>query len=302
MASLSVTGALGDGVERLADRRLLPLFVAVYVAQLANVVGAQSQLLAQRELLEEEPVLFGDAVALERLHLAIDLPLGVAILTWLVASIALVTLSMVALRAFVRIDATGDRDSDEGEFATADARAEPNARRTETSVGPESSVGPETSTDDSIYETDGLLAATVHGVVGGLFAATAITAGLALFLVPGLVVATALAFTYPVVAVERTNVVEAMRRSVGLVRGNWLRVFGVVLVVGFGFLAWSFLGGTVSLALGAVPVAGELLNVAFNAVGWLFSLAVLASAFERLAIARDEEEERWEGVDEELLP
>lgn len=296
MASLSVTGALGDGVERLADRRLLPLFVAVYVAQLANVVGAQSQLLAQRELLEEEPVLFGDAVALERLHLALDLPLGVAVLTWLIASIALVTLSMVALRAFVRIDATGDRDSDEGEFATGNARAESNTHRTEPNAGSE------TSTDGSIYETDGLLAATVHGVVGGLFAATAITAGLALFLVPGLVVATALAFTYPVVAVERTNVVEAMRRSVGLVRGNWLRVFGVVLVVGFGFLAWSFLGGTVSLALGAVPVAGELLNVAFNAVGWLFSLAVLASAFERLAIARDEEEDRWEGVDEELLP
>ncbi len=155
---------------------------------------------------------------------------------------------------------------------------------------------------DAIDGPAALFVATANGVVAALVISTAVSLGLVLFVLPGLFLATALAFTYPYVAVDRTTVFEAMRRSWELTRGHRLRVFGVLVVTGLGFFAIGVVGGLLAIGLGAVPVLAELVNVAVGALAWLFALSVLASAFDQLETVRAAEAEKWAGVDDELLP
>ena len=257
--TLSVGDAVGDGLDRLTDGRLAAAFVAFYAAHLALTVGTQSQLAAQRETFEEEAFLFDPELLPPELPLALEIPLGAAILLWTLAMVALVTSSILALRALLGAERPGPR-------------------------------------------TDGLLVATVHGVVAGIAAGIAVGIGLALFVLPGLFLATVLAFTYPYVALEGENALSAMRRSWSLTTGNRLRVFAVVVVIGLTFFSITFVGGVVALALGAFPLLAEVTNVAFVAIAWLASLAILASAFDQLEAARAEAEAKWDGIDDELLP
>ena len=257
--ALSAGDAVGDGIDRLTDRRLVAVFVAFYTAHLALNVGTQSQLAAQRETFEEEAFLLDPEFLPPELPLALELPLGVATLLWTLAMIALVTVSMLALRALLTDDRPGKL-------------------------------------------TDGLLLATVHGLAGGLLVSVGVGVGLLLLVVPGLFLAAAFAFTYPYVAVDRENAFEAMRRSWSLTSGHRLRVFVVLVAIGLTFFTISFVGGVVALALGAFPLVAEVTNVAFVALAWLASLAILASAFDQLEDARAEAEAKWEGIDDELLP
>ncbi|MFC4248173.1 glycerophosphoryl diester phosphodiesterase membrane domain-containing protein [Natribaculum luteum] len=254
---LSVGEALEDGIVRLADGRQLGVFLGLYVAHLLLTVGTQSQLAAQRDQFGDD-ALFEEALLPDELPLALEMPVGVATLLWLLALVGLVAVSLVAFRTLLSSDAVG----------------RPMA----------------------------LFVATANGVVAALVISTAVSFGLVLFVLPGLFLASALAFTYPYVAVDRTNVFEAMRRSWELTRGHRLRVFGVLVVTALGFFAISVVGGLLAIGLGAVPVLAELVNVAVGALAWLFTLSVLASAFDQLETFRTAEAEKWAGVDDELLP
>ncbi len=67
-------------------------------------------------------------------------------------------------------------------------------------------------------------------IVAGLLAAFGIALGLVAFVIPGLVLLTFWSLITPAVVLEEKSTFDAFGRSMRLVRGNALRVFGVILV------------------------------------------------------------------------
>lgn len=87
--------------------------------------------------------------------------------------------------------------------------------------------------------------------VVGLLAAIAITVGLLLLIVPGLLLATWWALVVPAIVLEGRSVFEAFGRSRELVRGNGWNVFGLIVL-------------TFLVLLGAGIVVGLLLALALS--------------------------------------
>ncbi|GAB3019868.1 hypothetical protein [Natronobiforma cellulositropha] len=262
--TFSVTDVLDDGIERVLDRRLLPVFLALYAVHLALVVATQSYLERQREALAADPFV-GEALLPDQFPLALDVSATLAWVVWGLALAGFVTASVVAFRALL-------------------------AREDGPSSDPPS--------------RHGLLLATAHGFVAAVVGVLVVATGLVLLVLPGLFLASAFAFTHAYISLERVDTVEAMRRSYAATDGYRLDVFVVLAVTVLTYLGVSFLGGFALAfsALLAAPVAGELLNVAFNAFAWLAALAILASAFDHLETARADAAEKWAGIDDELLP
>lgn len=314
MVSFSAAEALGDGIERLQDRRLLPVVLAVFLAQLASVVGAQSQLAAQRSRLDEESQPFG-ALVPEELPLALDLPLGVAFVLWLAASLLLVAVTIVAMRVVATDDesapeATGAPSADVPSADAASADAAWNETGSAVAASNDAESNDALSTDapstvdrtDRPSATDGLLLATGHALAGAVLFSLAVGAGLVLFVLPGLFLAAALALTLPAVALDRAGVLEAMARSWELTEGRRLPVFAFLVGLLATLLAADLVGSIAGALLAGVPLIGDVVNVALAAIGWLVAVAALVSAFERLEELEADDAEKWAGVDDELLP
>ncbi|WP_207587000.1 hypothetical protein [Halomontanus rarus] len=315
--SLSISDALGDGVDRLRDRRVLIPFLALYGVFVAITVGTHSQLEAQpAEVFEEFPGL-ADLMP-ETLPLALDVSLGVAWFIWFLGTISLVTASIVAFR--VLADGNGARpDGPETEVSRESESESESESANEVSNGSSHEPGLEhgsdpsrgstpeptrdsTATTAARTQTHSLVVATAHGILAAIVGTVAVGAGLALFVVPGLVVATLFAFTHPYIATERINAIEAMKRSLELTRGDRLRVFGVLVAIVCIFYGISVFGALALGVFASVPIVAELVNTAFTALAWLVVLAILASAFDQLETSRAREDEKWEGIDDELLP
>jgi hypothetical protein len=96
------------------------------------------------------------------------------------------------------------------------------------------------------------------GVVGGLF----------LLIVPGLILLTIWSVAQPVVVVERKGVFESLGRSTELVRGNGLRVFLFLLVLGLLALLAATFALLISFPFGTgvagTAVGSFLLAIAVN--------------------------------------
>ncbi len=67
--------------------------------------------------------------------------------------------------------------------------------------------------------------------LAGVLAGLAFLIGFVLFIIPGLIVLTFFAVVAPVIVIERPGVIDAFRRSIELVRGTALQVFGVIIVL-----------------------------------------------------------------------
>jgi hypothetical protein len=87
-------------------------------------------------------------------------------------------------------------------------------------------------------------------ILVGVVAAVGIMAGFLLLIIPGLILITIWSVAAPVVVLEHPGVFAALRRSRNLVRGNGLRVFGVILAL-----------------VVLVGVAGNLIDVAAESAG-----------------------------------
>ncbi|UTF52090.1 hypothetical protein [Natronosalvus rutilus] len=283
MAQLSVLTAIDEAFERISDRRAVTVLGGLVVIQALMLVGLQSQLEAQRALIEEEELFVpGFETLPDEFPLAVDLSVGVATALWLAMLVAFVALSMVAFRVL----------SDQA----AHTRRRADAVRDEVEAEMEPASAEQPAWNDELGRT------TLSAVVVAFGGSLVVGLGLALFVVPGLVAATVLAFTHPYLAIERIGPIDAARRSVELTRGSWLRVFALLVVIVMSFLTVSSLGTVALAALESAPVAGELANVAFGSLAWLFALALLASGFDQLEARRAEEDEKWAGIDDELLP
>ncbi|MFC7231038.1 hypothetical protein ACFQMM_05720 [Saliphagus sp. GCM10025308] len=288
MAQLSVLTAIDEAFERISDRRALTVLGGLVAVQALMLVGLQSQLEAQRAFIEEEELFVpGFETLPDELPLAVELSVGVATALWLAMLVAFVALSVVAFRVLSERAARTRRRDD-----TDDVDGEP--------VEDESPL--ESPSNDAPRWNDELGRTTLSTVVAAFGGSLLVGLGLALFVLPGLVAATALAFTHPYLAIERVGPIDAARRSIELTRGSWLRVFVLLVVIVLSFLTVSSLGAVALAALESAPVAGELANVAFGSLAWLFALALLASGFDQLEARRTEEDEKWAGIDDELLP
>jgi hypothetical protein len=110
--------------------------------------------------------------------------------------------------------------------------------------------------------------------------------GLALFVVPGLVVLCASAVAGPVCVVEGLGPIRGLARSALLTRGNRWRVFGLLLLLygGGGVVDALVVAVTTSLAGdGATTLVSPPLEIAFAAV----AAATTAVLYARLRAARE---------------
>lgn len=120
--------------------------------------------------------------------------------------------------------------------------------------------------------------------------------GLVLFVVPGLYLAVALAFSLPAMVLRDHGVVSAMRHSLSLVRGNWWRttiiftVAGTVLFMLYGLalmlsaLLLPFAGAE---DIAVVTAATAAVAVAMGAIAAPFFCAVLLATFAELRVRRE---------------
>ena len=268
----SVLESIDQAFARVSTPEAGAALVGLVLTQALMLVGLQSQLEAQREFIAEEELPLGADGELvpEALPLAVDVPLGLASLLWITMLVGFVAATVVAFRVLVR---------PEMRMPTA-----------------ESSTAAPPAWNDRLGRT------TFWAIVGAIVGGTLVALGLVAFVVPGLIVATVLAFTHPYLVTERVGLLEAMKRSFDLTRGSWLRVFALLVVTALSFLTISSLGTLAFVALESAPAAAELANVGFGSLAWLFTLALLASGFDQLEAQRSVEAEKWEGIDDELLP
>jgi hypothetical protein len=105
------------------------------------------------------------------------------------------------------------------------------------------------------------------GVLMGFFLAV----GFILLLVPGFYLMVCWYFVIPVMIVERSFGMNALRRSRALVRGNWWPTFGLMLVAG---LIAEIPSYAVSLIWAYLPILGPLLRAATQGVFATYSVIV----------------------------
>lgn len=117
--------------------------------------------------------------------------------------------------------------------------------------------------------------------VVGLLAAIAITVGLLLLIVPGLLLATWWALVVPAIVLEGRSVFEAFGRSRELVRGNGWNVFGLIVL-----LILILIGVGIALDIVLSPlddaIQAYVSDVASNTLTAPFVAAALTLAYFRL--------------------
>lgn len=122
--------------------------------------------------------------------------------------------------------------------------------------------------------------------LAGILAALAITIGLALFVVPGLLLLTWWVLIVPVIVLERAGVVRSFGRSRELVSGYAWRVFGLILVT-IVVLVVASLGVRIALAWLPDAVEAYVANVASNTITAPFVALAFTLAYYRLREARE---------------
>ncbi|MCA8967878.1 MAG: hypothetical protein KDC48_23560, partial [Planctomycetes bacterium] len=105
-----------------------------------------------------------------------------------------------------------------------------------------------------------------------LLASLAMLAGFVLLIVPGIYLVFAFMLLVPVVVVERVYAGRAMGRSRELMRGNFLRGFGLMIVVG---LLYSVVAVALGLFALASPLGGAIAQSVAQAIYAAFQSAVM---------------------------
>lgn len=107
-----------------------------------------------------------------------------------------------------------------------------------------------------------VMARFVDVLVASILLTLIVSIGMVLFVIPGIIAAFLLIFTLPAVLLDGQAAVDALRRSVALVKENIGAVLG--LIIG-GILA-VVIAGLVSRLFGLVPVLGQLASAVVSGV------------------------------------
>ncbi len=107
-------------------------------------------------------------------------------------------------------------------------------------------------------------------------------AGLVLLILPGLVAITMLYVSTPALVIERTGVIDALKRSYELTSGNLLRIYGIIVILATinGVLMAMVLYGTVGLHIRAATLSEIKGFMAMSSV-----VSVLTNTLVSIAIA-----------------
>lgn len=109
-------------------------------------------------------------------------------------------------------------------------------------------------------------------VVASLLASIVIGIGMMLLVIPGLVAAFFLMFTFVLVIVERLGAVDAMKKSYELVRAN----LNVTVVFAVFVLGISVALAVVNMVFGMIPVLGQIASMVLMSIfGGYFSVVVV---------------------------
>lgn len=133
--------------------------------------------------------------------------------------------------------------------------------------------------DDSRDLSIGGLFRSVAGVLGpliwtALIVVLGVIAGFLVFVVPGIVLGTWWSVSAPALVIERTDPMQAIRRSRELVRGHGWEVFGVLLVTVAIVIVVSVVFQSLALAVGDSGIAYAAAVLAGNAItAPIFALA-----------------------------
>lgn len=121
--------------------------------------------------------------------------------------------------------------------------------------------------------------AVVSAIGANAVVSVAVTAGLALLVVPGVFLAVSFTFVVFEIGVEDARAVPALRRSWGLARGNRWRLLAILLVVTAVAGVLGSVGSVVSLA---DRTAGQLVSLLVTAPIGVLTWGVLADAYRQL--------------------
>jgi hypothetical protein len=121
-------------------------------------------------------------------------------------------------------------------------------------------------------------ATAIPWLIALIFILVAMTLGFILLVIPGIWFAITMSMVAPVLAVERTGPVAAMRRSFQLVRGNWWETFGFLVLIGL-------IGGTATQLIQVVAIPLFFVSDITFAFGMAIAFAVAAQGLIVAAIA-----------------
>ena len=151
-------------------------------------------------------------------------------------------------------------------------------------------VGGHTRTIPAEFYTRNIPYVLVNSIVGSLALGLVIFVGSILFVIPGIVAYVAFIFTLLYIAAEDQNFVAAFRSSWNVTRGNWLRLFGLLVVV---LVAITIVPGVLSALTSAVfaatlgPALATLASGTLTLPFSLLLLGILAEAFTQLRTAQE---------------
>lgn len=146
-------------------------------------------------------------------------------------------------------------------------------------------VGNHASSIPSEYYTRNIGLVLANAVIGSFVYGLLVFFGSLLLIVPGIIAYVAFLFTLVYIAVEDENFIAALRDSWALTRGNWLSLFGLLLII---FVVLSLIPAVLSAMLSFIvgTLAGPGISTLVAGVVTLpFSLVVLgiiAEAFVQL--------------------
>jgi len=112
-----------------------------------------------------------------------------------------------------------------------------------------------------------LIAAVLVGLI--------VSVGFMLLVIPGIVVAFLLMFTFMALMIDNESAIGSIKRSVKLVTGH----FGAVFVLFLVLIAMSVLVGIIDSVLGLIPILGVILTIIFSAAYSAYVTVFLVIAF-----------------------
>lgn len=244
--SFNLTDVLADGVDRLATAVGAILVVVSFLAGLASTVAAQDLLRIaiadwQTQLQETDPELAEQiGPGLEETLSGLHLAVG---LSPGVATVLWIVATIASLAIVIVAFETFGRERD---HLTTSAL---------------SGVGWK----------------TLNFVVGAIVFAIVFTIGIALLVLPGLVVLVLFFFFPAAIAIDGDNFVSAFGSSVAVVRENAFGTIGLLVVAIVAGIAVSIIAGIVAAPL--PPVAGGVVGEVASALVLLYAVAIVGRAY-----------------------
>jgi len=146
-------------------------------------------------------------------------------------------------------------------------------------------VNGQTKTIPREYYTRNIIYVLVNSILGSVAFGLLVTIGTVLLVIPGIIAYTAFLFMIVYITVEDENFIAALRDSWTLTRGHWLRVFGLLVILG---VVVGIFSGILSVATNVVITMaanqslGTLLSGVIALPFSLFTLGIIAEAYTQL--------------------